>query len=205
MRSPQSCCVHFFPKFPEYQLHCMPDWYWQGTDDDVVNWSHGNELWKLAREPYDPLWIKGGGHCNLELYPDFIRHLSKFIREMENITTKTRLKKIRQSLQPAPKKVHHRASTGTTTTFTTNCCCRIRVRKPSCRCPGCNLSCGCCSGLMSCFSSRLFKCSTCFSSCSCRGCFKCPTCFSFSCSCCRSCLKCPTFKCCCCGSCRDEQ
>ncbi|GJN39603.1 hypothetical protein PR202_gb28730 [Eleusine coracana subsp. coracana] len=47
-----------------------------GTDDDVVNWSHGKELWKLAREPYDPLWIKGGGHCNLELYPDFIRHLS---------------------------------------------------------------------------------------------------------------------------------
>uniref|UniRef100_A0A0E0LRK8 Serine aminopeptidase S33 domain-containing protein n=1 Tax=Oryza punctata TaxID=4537 RepID=A0A0E0LRK8_ORYPU len=176
-----------------------------GTDDDVVNWSHGNELWKLAREPYDPLWIKGGGHCNLELYPDFIRHLSKFIREMENITTKARLKKIRQSLQPAPKKVHHRVSTGTTTTFTTNCCCRIRVRKPSCRCPGCNLSCGCCSGLMSCFSSRLFKCSTCFSSCSCRGCFKCPTCFSFSCSSCRSCFKCPTFKCCCCGSCGDEQ
>lgn len=31
----------------------------QGTDDDVVNWSHGKELWKLAREPYDPLWIKG--------------------------------------------------------------------------------------------------------------------------------------------------
>ncbi|KAL5231703.1 hypothetical protein ABZP36_030479 [Zizania latifolia] len=92
-----------------------------GTDDDVVNWSHGNELWKLAREPYDPLWIKGGGHCNLELYPDFIRHLSKFIHEMESITTKMRLKKIRQSFI-------HRVNTATTTTFTTNCCCRIRVR-----------------------------------------------------------------------------
>ncbi|KAK6263354.1 hypothetical protein QUC31_009170 [Theobroma cacao] len=47
-----------------------------GTEDDVVNWLHGNGLWKMAREPYEPLWIKGGGHCNLELYPDYIRHLS---------------------------------------------------------------------------------------------------------------------------------
>ncbi|KAM3190804.1 hypothetical protein ACQJBY_068659 [Aegilops geniculata] len=133
-----------------------------GTDDDVVNWSHGNELWKLAREPYDPLWIKGGGHCNLELYPDFIRHLSKFIREMESVTTKTRLKKIRQSLEPT--KTAYRANTATTTTFTTNCCCRIRVRKPSC-----NLSCSCCHALK-CFAFGAFKCPACCS------CFKCCCC-----------------------------
>nr|CAD1820803.1 unnamed protein product [Ananas comosus var. bracteatus] len=74
-----------------------------GTEDDVVNWLHGNGLYKLAREPYEPLWIKGGGHCNLELYPDYIRHLCKFIREMESITTAARLKKIRQTLD-LPKK-----------------------------------------------------------------------------------------------------
>ncbi|XP_066330405.1 uncharacterized protein [Miscanthus floridulus] len=153
-----------------------------GTDDDVVNWSHGKELWKLARDPYDPLWIKGGGHCNLELYPDFIRHLSRFIREMENITTKIRLKKIRPSLQPR-KKAHHPANTATTTTFTANCCCRIRVRKPTW--PSCNFSCGCCSGLRNCFAFRFSRCcrpTTCFTSscsggcCSCRSCFKCCCC-----------------------------
>ncbi|KAL3619497.1 hypothetical protein CASFOL_037067 [Castilleja foliolosa] len=58
-----------------------------GTEDEVVNWLHGNGLWKLPREPYEPLWIKGGGHCNLELYPDYISHLCTFVREMENITT----------------------------------------------------------------------------------------------------------------------
>ncbi|KQJ95293.1 alpha/beta hydrolase domain-containing protein 17C isoform X1 [Brachypodium distachyon] len=142
-----------------------------GTDDDVVNWSHGNELWKLAREPYDPLWIKGGGHCNLELYPDFIRHLSKFIREMESMTTKTRLKKIRESLQPA--KTVYPAHTATTTTFTTNCCCRIRVRKPTC--PSCNFSCSCCHALRNCFTFRPFKCSICLS-CNCRSCFNCCCC-----------------------------
>ncbi|KAI4311548.1 hypothetical protein MLD38_036434 [Melastoma candidum] len=69
-----------------------------GTEDDVVNWLHGHGLWKKAKEPYDPLWIKGGGHCNLELYPDYIRHVCKFVREMESITTETRLKKIRQNI-----------------------------------------------------------------------------------------------------------
>ncbi|GFQ06151.1 alpha/beta hydrolase domain-containing protein 17b [Phtheirospermum japonicum] len=66
-----------------------------GTEDDVVNWLHGTGLWKMAREPYEPLWIKGGGHCNLELYPDYIRHLCRFVQEMENITTQVRLRKIR--------------------------------------------------------------------------------------------------------------
>ncbi|KAJ6849433.1 protein ABHD17B [Iris pallida] len=114
-----------------------------GTDDDIVNWLHGNGLWKLAKDPYEPLWIKGGGHCNLELYPDYIRHLSRFIRDMEGITTASRLKKIRQALQKKPAKVPNSAAT--TTTFTTNCCCRIRIRKPRCR-RGCYL-CGCIKAL----------------------------------------------------------
>ncbi|XP_077237770.1 alpha/beta-Hydrolases superfamily protein [Tasmannia lanceolata] len=100
-----------------------------GTEDDVVNWFHGNGLWKLAREPYEPLWIKGGGHCNLELYPDYIRHLCRFIQEMENITTQTRLKKIRSSLHQPAK-----------TVSTKGCCCRFRLRWPKCsNCsrPGC--------------------------------------------------------------------
>ncbi|KAH8521547.1 hypothetical protein H0E87_002549 [Populus deltoides] len=75
----------------------------KGTEDDVVNWLHGDGLWKMAKEPYEPLWIKGGGHCNLELYPDYIRHLCRFIHEMENITTEIRLKKIRQNLCLKPR------------------------------------------------------------------------------------------------------
>lgn len=28
------------------------------------------------------MWIKGGGHCNLELYPDFIKQLKKFLQAL---------------------------------------------------------------------------------------------------------------------------
>ncbi|KAK4740480.1 hypothetical protein SAY87_032412 [Trapa incisa] len=50
-----------------------------GTADDVVHWSHGKQLWELCKVKYEPLWIKGGNHCNLELYPQYIKHLKKFV------------------------------------------------------------------------------------------------------------------------------
>ncbi|XWS30746.1 hypothetical protein CRYUN_Cryun23aG0015500 [Craigia yunnanensis] len=50
-----------------------------GTADEVVDCSHGKHLWELSKHKYDPLWVNGGGHCNLELYPEFIRHLKKFV------------------------------------------------------------------------------------------------------------------------------
>lgn len=57
-----------------------------GTEDDIVDWSHGKRLWELAREKYDPLWVKGGGHCNLETYPEYIKHLKKFVNAMEKLS-----------------------------------------------------------------------------------------------------------------------
>ncbi|PON53117.1 Alpha/beta hydrolase fold [Parasponia andersonii] len=53
-----------------------------GTADEVVDWSHGKHLWELCNEKYEPLWLSGGGHCNLELYPEFIKHLKKFVQTL---------------------------------------------------------------------------------------------------------------------------
>lgn len=55
----------------------------QGTADDVVDCSHGKQLWERCKEKYEPLWIKGGNHCDLELYPQYIKHLKKFISAVE--------------------------------------------------------------------------------------------------------------------------
>lgn len=55
----------------------------QGTDDEVVDCSHGKQLWELCQQKYEPLWVKGGNHCNLELYPEYIRHLKRFISTIE--------------------------------------------------------------------------------------------------------------------------
>ncbi|KAL4367049.1 hypothetical protein GQ457_05G018840 [Hibiscus cannabinus] len=54
-----------------------------GTSDDVVDCSHGKQLWELCKEKYEPLWLKGGNHCDLEQYPEYIRHLKKFVSTVE--------------------------------------------------------------------------------------------------------------------------
>ncbi|KAM5548147.1 hypothetical protein ABKV19_002215 [Rosa sericea] len=64
-----------------------------GTEDDIVDLSHGKRLWELAKEKYDPLWVKGGGHCNLETYPEYIKHLRKFINAMEKLSLSNQTKK----------------------------------------------------------------------------------------------------------------
>jgi hypothetical protein len=55
----------------------------QGTADDVVDCTHGRALWELSKVKYEPLWVKGGNHCNLELYPEYIKHLKKFVSAIE--------------------------------------------------------------------------------------------------------------------------
>jgi len=54
-----------------------------GTADEVVDCSHGRALWELSKVKYEPLWVKGGNHCNLELYPEYIKHLKKFVNAIE--------------------------------------------------------------------------------------------------------------------------
>jgi len=54
-----------------------------GTQDEVVDCSHGKQLHELSKEKYEPLWLKGAGHCNLELYPEYIKHLRKFLQTLE--------------------------------------------------------------------------------------------------------------------------
>ncbi|XP_010275723.1 PREDICTED: protein ABHD17B-like [Nelumbo nucifera] len=70
-----------------------------GTSDDIVDFSHGKRLWELSKEKYDPLWIKGGGHCNLETYPEYIKHLRKFINAMEKLSL---MKETKPALLPNP-------------------------------------------------------------------------------------------------------
>ncbi|GMI92519.1 hypothetical protein like AT2G24320 [Hibiscus trionum] len=69
-----------------------------GTDDEVVDWYHGKRLWELSKEKYEPLWVKGGGHCNLETYPEYIKHVRRFINAMEKIS----IRKPEKELDPKP-------------------------------------------------------------------------------------------------------
>ncbi|XP_022759191.1 protein ABHD17B-like isoform X2 [Durio zibethinus] len=81
-----------------------------GTADDVVDWSHGKQLWELCKQKYEPLWVKGGNHCDLELYPQYIKHLKKFISAIE----KSHLRKGSGPLSDQPEKPRNSTDFGET-------------------------------------------------------------------------------------------
>ncbi|KAK4742117.1 hypothetical protein SAY87_000118 [Trapa incisa] len=60
-----------------------------GTADEVVDCSHGKQLWELCKQKYDPVWVNGGGHCNLELYPEYIKQLKKFVVSLNKMEAGT--------------------------------------------------------------------------------------------------------------------
>lgn len=72
----------------------------QGTADDVVDYSHGKQLYEHCVDKYEPLWIKGGNHCDLEIYPEYIRHLKKFISAVEK---SARFKNLSGSTDTTPR------------------------------------------------------------------------------------------------------
>ncbi|KAJ1685753.1 hypothetical protein LUZ63_017143 [Rhynchospora breviuscula] len=72
-----------------------------GTADDVVDCSHGKQLWELCREKYEPLWIKGGKHCDLELYPEYIKHLKKFVTTVEKPRSERPIWRIADRVEPS--------------------------------------------------------------------------------------------------------
>ncbi|CAN6464211.1 unnamed protein product [Victoria cruziana] len=87
-----------------------------GTSDEVVDWSHGKQLWELSKEKYEPLWLKGGNHCGLERYPEYIRHLRKFVSTVEKRQPNGVSRKSTDQHEPSRKSTDHcqasRKSTG---------------------------------------------------------------------------------------------
>lgn len=88
-----------------YQHVCVTRiFFQQGTADDVVDWSHGKQLWELCKEKYEPLWLKGGNHCDLELFPEYIRHLKKFIATVEKSPSQKHTSRRNTELFEPPRK-----------------------------------------------------------------------------------------------------
>lgn len=88
-----------------------------GTSDEVVDHSHGKQLWELCKNKYDPLWLTGGGHCNLEFYPEFIRHLKKFVLTLGKSKPTTNGSKIPTADAENQKKASESGTAGNADTF----------------------------------------------------------------------------------------
>lgn len=77
--SPSTLKFDMFANIDKIHRIGVPVFCVHGMLDDVVPFAHGVELARRARYPLEPLWIRGGGHNNLEgtrfQYEVFLRYM----------------------------------------------------------------------------------------------------------------------------------
>ena len=60
-----------------------------GTDDEVIDISHGIAIHEKCLNPADPLYVEGAGHNDVEIFPQYFERLKNFINsEILNYQTK---------------------------------------------------------------------------------------------------------------------
>jgi abhydrolase domain-containing protein 17 len=52
-----------------------------GTDDEVIDLSHGIAIYEKLQKSVNPLWVEGAGHNDVEIYSQYIERLKRFITE----------------------------------------------------------------------------------------------------------------------------
>ena len=50
-----------------------------GTEDEVVDFSHGLAIHERCPRKVEPLWVEGAGHNDIELYGQYLDRLKQFI------------------------------------------------------------------------------------------------------------------------------
>ena len=52
-----------------------------GTEDEVIDFSHGLQMYERAPRTVEPLWVEGAGHNDVELYGQYLDRLRRFISQ----------------------------------------------------------------------------------------------------------------------------
>lgn len=52
-----------------------------GTEDEVIDFSHGLAIYERCPRTVDPLWVEGAGHNDVELYGQYLERLKQFIQQ----------------------------------------------------------------------------------------------------------------------------
>lgn len=51
-----------------------------GTEDEVIDFSHGLAIYERCPRTVEPLWVEGAGHNDVELYGQYLERLKQFIQ-----------------------------------------------------------------------------------------------------------------------------
>lgn len=75
-------CFHYF-SFSIEKVSKIPSpvLIIHGTEDEVIDFSHGLALFERCPKAVEPLWVEGAGHNDIELYSQYLERLRRFINQ----------------------------------------------------------------------------------------------------------------------------
>ncbi|XP_061885833.1 alpha/beta hydrolase domain-containing protein 17C [Entelurus aequoreus] len=72
-------CFDAFPSIDKVSKVTSPVLVIHGTEDEVIDFSHGLAMYERCPRAVEPLWVEGAGHNDIELYAQYLERLKRFI------------------------------------------------------------------------------------------------------------------------------
>jgi len=72
-------CCDAFPSIEKIPRVRCPTLVIHGTDDEVIDFSHGVTIYEQCPSSVEPLWVTGAGHNDVELHAAYLDRLRSFI------------------------------------------------------------------------------------------------------------------------------
>ncbi|XP_044764855.1 alpha/beta hydrolase domain-containing protein 17B [Coccinella septempunctata] len=68
-----------FPSIDKVSKVMSPTLVIHGTEDEVIDFSHGLTIFEKCPRAVEPLWVEGAGHNDVELYNVYLERLKQFV------------------------------------------------------------------------------------------------------------------------------
>uniref|UniRef100_A0A1B6DNQ5 Serine aminopeptidase S33 domain-containing protein n=1 Tax=Clastoptera arizonana TaxID=38151 RepID=A0A1B6DNQ5_9HEMI len=78
-KDPASCCDSSFNTIDKVPKVTSPVLVIHGTEDEVIDFSHGLAIYERCPRAVEPLWVEGAGHNDVELYTQYLERLKQFV------------------------------------------------------------------------------------------------------------------------------
>jgi len=78
-KTQRTWCFDAFPSIDKVSKVTSPVLVIHGTEDEVIDFSHGIAIHDKCQKAVEPLWVEGAGHNDVELFSQYLDRLKQFV------------------------------------------------------------------------------------------------------------------------------
>ncbi|KAG8236862.1 hypothetical protein J437_LFUL017227 [Ladona fulva] len=78
-KTKRTWCFDAFPSIDKVSKVTSPVLVIHGTEDEVIDFSHGLAIYERCPRAVEPLWVEGAGHNDVVFYTEYLKRLKQFL------------------------------------------------------------------------------------------------------------------------------